>query len=102
MNEVENVKGTPATRGERVRGDTKSAAAIGTCRSIPPVSQKSYAPSQLEVSSGLIANGKEWKTSGIHPSWAAKQLGKRKTATIIPSLQGGDPLPAAKKIKFED
>lgn len=33
-----------------------------------------------------IANGKEWKEAGVHPSWAAKQLAKKQTVTIaIPS-----------------
>ena len=50
------------------------------------------------VSSELVAHGgKDWKTSGIHPSWAAKQLAK-KAAVVISATAPA----AGKKITFDD
>ena len=46
----------------------------------------------------LVTKGKDWKDSGVHPSWAAKQLAK-KTAITIPSSIMPNP---GQKIKFED
>lgn len=56
------------------------------------------APSEAALSSALVAHGgKDWKSSGIHPSWAAKQLAK-KTAVVISATAPT----TGKKITFED
>jgi hypothetical protein len=41
--------------------------------------------------------GKDWKTSGIHPSWAAKQLAKKSAVVISVTTPA-----AGKKITFDD
>ena len=56
------------------------------------------APPEAALSSALVAHGgKDWKSSGIHPSWAAKQLAK-KTAVVISATAPT----TGKKITFED
>ena len=51
--------------------------------------------------------GKEWKTTGVHPSWAAKQHAKQQTIGSIPSVTGSNGSKGAvagqgKKIVFDD
>jgi hypothetical protein len=46
------------------------------------------------------ANGKDWKNTGVHPSWAAKQAGKKQTVVIPSGSIGGGT--ANKKIIFDD
>jgi hypothetical protein len=45
--------------------------------------------------------GKEWKTTGVHPSWAAKQHAKQQTVGAIPSVAAGA-AGQGKKIVFDD
>mmetsp|Transcript_47867 Transcript_47867/g.94818 ORF Transcript_47867/g.94818 Transcript_47867/m.94818 type:complete len:365 (-) Transcript_47867:11-1105(-) len=48
--------------------------------------------------------GKEWKTTGVHPSWAAKQHAKKQTVGSIPPVAagGGGGAVLGKKIVFDD
>lgn len=43
----------------------------------------------------MVAEGKEWKSTGVHPSWAAKQLQKNQSISIAAAPQG-------KKIVFDE
>uniref|UniRef100_A0A7S3GS18 Bud22 domain-containing protein n=1 Tax=Spumella elongata TaxID=89044 RepID=A0A7S3GS18_9STRA len=45
--------------------------------------------------------GKEWKTTGVHPSWAAKQHAKQQSVGAIPSAATGA-AGQGKKIVFDD
>ena len=42
----------------------------------------------------MTASGRNWKQSGVHPSWAAKQIKKTQQPAIVESK--------GKKIVFED
>jgi len=48
----------------------------------------------------LASSGKEWKSSGLHPSWAAKQLNKQQAILKIP-LSISSATQVGKKIKFD-
>ena len=57
------------------------------------------ATQEAPLSSELVAHGgKDWKTSGIHPSWAAKQLAKKSAVVISVTTTPA----AGKKITFDD
>ena len=51
---------------------------------------------QSSVDNSFVLSGKDWKQTGVHPSWAAKQLQKEQSTKMI-SLK-----PQGKKIVFED
>lgn len=62
----------------------------------PPV----HVPSTAELSKAA-SFGKEWKTTGVHPSWAAKQHAKQQSVGAIPSV-GAGAAGQGKKIVFDD
>lgn len=72
------------------------AAPSSRPRSAPPV----HVPSTAELTKAA-SFGKEWKTTGVHPSWAAKQNAKQQTVGAIPSV-GAGAAGKGKKIVFDD
>lgn len=36
----------------------------------------------IEVTKEIVANGKDWKSTGVHPSWAAKMISSQSSGTV--------------------
>lgn len=87
-----------ASRGTGHRGDQHSAPAPMRARKPPaPVIPVMQAAELTQAASF----GKDWKKTGVHPSWAAKQHTKQQTVGTIPSVSAGA-AGQGKKIVFED
>lgn len=76
--------------------DRRVGAAPSRPKTAPPV----HVPSTAELTKAA-SFGKEWKTTGVHPSWAAKQNAKQQSVGAIPSV-GAGAAGKGKKIVFDD
>lgn len=82
------------------RGGAQSSAAAAPVRPRKPPAPVVPVMHAAELAQAA-SFGKEWKTTGVHPSWAAKQHTKQQTVGAIPSVAAGS-AGQGKKIVFDD
>lgn len=82
------------------RGGNQSSAVAAPVRTRKPPAPVVPVMQAAELAQAA-SFGKEWKTTGVHPSWAAKQHTKQQTVGAIPSVAAGS-AGQGKKIVFDD
>lgn len=105
-------RGAPGGRREPSRANDRSSSAGGNRPSTAPDRRGGSAPGRAKPAAHAVlpaadltkaaSFGKEWKTTGVHPSWAAKQHAKQQSVGSIPSAGAAAGAGLGKKIVFED